>query len=201
MRKRSTLHLCNEAGLSNSFNKQQKPSEALSVCSHWGRICYTLNCETVNLRVRVSEKNNSRSSAQIPHQQEQVKWQQQSSCKRDNKHQLHRAVWRCLWSTREAALLHLTKGRTGGERNLLTPRPPLMNMPNNRKTVLLNSGQPTVQLGPKNFYSKNEVFRVYSCRFQEGISIRLLATTTTGFIKCGQVLWFPLKWRNTLPCL
>lgn len=48
-------------------------------------------------------------------------------------------------------LLHLTKGRTGGERNLLTPRPPLMNMPNNRKTVLLNSGQPTVQLGPKNF--------------------------------------------------
>lgn len=71
--------------------------------------------------------------------------------KRDNKQQLHRAVWRCLWSTREAALLHLTKGQTGGERNLLTPRPPLMNMPNNRKTVLLNSGQPTVQLGPKNF--------------------------------------------------
>lgn len=136
--------------LINSRNR-----EALSVCSHWGRICYTLNWETVKLRVRVSEKNNFRSSAQIPHQQEQVKWQQQSSCKRDNKHQLHRAVWRCLWSTREAALLHLTKGRTGGERNLLTPRPPLMNMPNNRKTVLLNSGQPTVQLGPKNFYSKS----------------------------------------------
>lgn len=126
------------------------------------RLCQSALTEA-ELRVRVSEKNNFRSSAQIPHQQEQVKeqvkWQQQSSCKRDNKHQLHRAVWRCLRSTREAALIHLTNGRTGGERNLLTsqswltPRPPLMNMPNNRKIVLLNSGQPTVQLGPKNFYS------------------------------------------------